>query len=57
MDDATGVRAMLARLENIKEGQRRAELEFNASKLPKDYLKNKYERKRPNDKPRTASKP
>lgn len=55
MDEAIGIKAMLARVEKIAEGQRKAELEFNSSKLPKDYLKSKYERKRQIDKPHNAS--
>jgi hypothetical protein len=42
-DEALGLRAMLLR---IQAEQHRRELEFNNSKLPKDYLKNKTERKK-----------
>lgn len=48
-DNATGLKAMLLRLENIAAGQRKAELELNTRNLPKDHLKSKYERKKPND--------
>lgn len=49
MDNANGVRFALLRLEFIRSEQRRRELEFNASKLPKDYLKSKTERKKQKD--------
>lgn len=48
-DNATGIRAMLLRLESIEAGRRRAEQELTARNLPKDHLKSKYERKKPND--------
>jgi hypothetical protein len=48
-DEANGLRAMLLRIDRISAEQRRREHEFNASKLPKDYLKSKTERKKKKD--------
>lgn len=48
-DEAIGIRAMLLRIQKIDAEQRSREIKFNTSKLPKDYLKSKTQRKNKKD--------